>query len=89
MTNEKRESKMRKMKKTKINNIVIKSFIVIAVVIMLLTITPSEAIQAQTQKTAKSGDPPLNELVSGVGAKAEEKYGWNVSYAEDLKGDRT
>ena len=78
-----------KTRNKKINSIIIKSFIVIAVVMMLLTITPSEAINAQTQKTAKSGDPPLNELVSGVGAKAEEKYGWNVSYAEDLKGDRT
>ena len=77
------------MKTRKINSIIIKSFIVIAVVIMLLTITPGEAVQARTQKTAKAGDPPLNELVSGVGAKAEEKYGWNVSYAEDLKGDRT
>ena len=66
------------MKKTKIKSVMLKSLIVIAVVIMLLTITPGDAIQAQTQKTAKSGDPPLNKLVSGVGAKADEKYGWNI-----------
>jgi len=27
--------------------------------------------------------------VSGVGSKAEEKFGWNVSYAGDLNRDRT
>jgi len=69
---------MNKSKTRRINSIVLKSFIATAVVIMLLTITPGDAIQAQTQKTAKSGDPPLNKLVSGVGAKADEKYGWNI-----------
>ena len=44
MTNEKREGKMRKKNKTrKINNIVIKSFIVIAVVMMLISVMSNEA----------------------------------------------
>ncbi|MBU4255945.1 MAG: hypothetical protein KKB04_01660 [Candidatus Thermoplasmatota archaeon] len=65
----------KKNKNKKINNIVIKSFIVIAVVIMLLTITPGEAIQVQAQKTAKVGGSSLNEIVSGVGASANDNYG--------------
>ncbi|MDI6917863.1 MAG: integrin alpha, partial [Thermoplasmatales archaeon] len=73
--------------KNRFGNIALKSFIAVAVVIMLLTITPGEAINAQAQKTAKSGDPPLNELVSGVGAQANDNFGWNVSYAGDLNGD--
>jgi len=49
MTNEKRESKMRKKNKTrKINNIVIKSFIVIAVLMMLLNVMPSEGAERNT-----------------------------------------
>ena len=43
-------------KNKKINNTVLKSVIVIAVLMMLLDVLPSQAIYSQTQKTARAGD---------------------------------
>ena len=52
MTNEKRESKMRKKNK-KLNGLILKSFIIIAVVIMLLSMTPSQGDKNITKITER------------------------------------
>ncbi len=69
---------MKKNRKIKLNNLILKSFIIIAVLMMLTDVLPTQAIYAQTQKTAKGGDPPLNELVSGVGGQTNDNFGWNT-----------
>lgn len=80
---------MKKNKNKNPSSLILKSFIVIAVLMILTDVLPSQAIYSQTQKTAKAGDPSLNELVSGTGASANDNFGWNVSYAGDLNGDNT
>ena len=48
MTNEKREGKMRKKNK-KLNGLILKSFIIIAGVIMLISVMPDEGVKVNME----------------------------------------